>query len=94
MRYGTVISLVILLLWSAAAVAGDAVLFRIPKDDPNENSDVISSVAWSPDGKTIAASYGRFIGLLQNPGRGRPFFGMRRATDVLRSAGTSMEQAP
>ena len=31
----------------------------------NANSDVVSSVAYSPDGQTIAASYGRYIGLLQ-----------------------------
>ena len=57
--------LMVLLLWTAAAAAGDATLFRISKDDWNENSDIVSCVAWSPDGETIAASYGRFVGLLQ-----------------------------
>lgn len=57
--------MIVLLLWTAAAVAGEARSFRIPEDDPNENSDTVRGVAWSPDGETIAAGYGRFIGLLQ-----------------------------
>ncbi len=43
--------------------------FRLPEDDPNTNSDVIRSAAYSPDGMLLAVGYGRFVGLLQE---GRP----------------------
>lgn len=62
----------------AAAVCGlciaaddDKIVLRIAADDPNENSDVISSVAFSPDGQTVAVGYGRYIGLLQEPRPGQ-----------------------
>ncbi|NUQ64750.1 MAG: WD40 repeat domain-containing protein [Pirellulales bacterium] len=49
----------------------DDVVLRIPEDDPNENSDIVRSVAFSPDGQVVAAGYGRFIGLLQAPQPGQ-----------------------
>jgi WD40 repeat protein len=48
--------------WTAAA---QQITFRLAEDDPNTNSDVICSVAYSPDGSLLAVGYGRFVGLLQ-----------------------------
>jgi WD40 repeat protein len=56
--------------WSGAVVAQE-LRFRLPDDDPNENSDVIRSAAFSPDGTLLAVGYGRFIGLLQEPRPGQ-----------------------
>src|SRR5437899_1956627 len=49
--------------WPGAATA-QPVRFRLPEDEPNTNSDVIRSAAFSPDGLLLAVGYGRFLGLL------------------------------
>lgn len=50
--------------WTGTAAA-QQIRFRLPGDDPNTNSDVIRSAAYSPDGMLLAVGYGRFVGLLQ-----------------------------
>jgi len=55
-------------IWTTAA---QEVTFRIPEDDPNTNSDVIRSAAFSPDGSLLAVGYGRFTGLLQESRQGQ-----------------------
>ena len=60
--------------WSVAsqgAALGQQVELTIPKDDPSPNSWVASSVAFSPDGKTVAAAYGMPLGMLQEPKPGQ-----------------------
>ncbi|WP_406695868.1 WD40 repeat domain-containing protein [Singulisphaera sp. Ch08] len=52
------------LAWTDMATAQE-ITFRLPEDDPDQNSDVIRSVAYSPDGSLLAVGYGRFTGLLQ-----------------------------
>ncbi len=49
----------------AGATPAQQIRFRLPDDDPNTNSDVIRSVAYSPDGSLLAVGYGRFTRLLQ-----------------------------
>jgi len=56
--------------WPGAATA-QPVHFRLPEDDPNTNSDVIRSVAFSSDGSLLAVGYGRFTGMLQEPRPGQ-----------------------
>ncbi len=46
--------------------AGDRSPLRV-ESDPNGNKDIISGLAFSPDGQLIAVAYGRFTGLLQDP---------------------------
>ncbi len=55
---------------SATTSAADLTL-RLAEDDPNMNSDVVRDAACSPDGATLAAAYGRFAGLLQEPRPGQ-----------------------
>jgi WD40 repeat protein len=56
--------------WTGA-VSAQHVGFRLPEDDPNTNSDVIRSAAFSPDGSLLAVGYGRFTGMLQEPRPGQ-----------------------
>ena len=86
MKCALTVPLVLLLgfMWKTA-VAEERITFRIPADDPNENSAVVRSVAFSSDGTLLAATYGRFIGLLQEPRPGQAIVwdahaGVRRAT--------------
>jgi WD40 repeat protein len=65
--------------------AAQEVTFRLPDDEPNTNSDVIRSAAFSPNGSLLAVGYGRFAGLLQEPRPGQavlwePRSGRRRTT--------------
>ena len=80
-------------LWCIGAAA-QQVDFRLPQGDRNTNSDVISSAAFSPDGSLLAASYGRFIGLLQQPRAGQTIIwdsrsGKRKTTVTAREDGAS-----
>jgi WD40 repeat protein len=54
-----------------AASSGAELTLRLAEDDSNTNSDVVRHAACSPDGATLAAAYGRFIGLLQEPRAGQ-----------------------
>ncbi|WP_198000489.1 WD40 repeat domain-containing protein [Gimesia alba] len=49
---------------------GHAKCLVIPAD-PNANNNIISDLAFSPDGKMLAVAYGRFRGLLQDPDPGQ-----------------------
>lgn len=60
----------LVILWLQTAGA-QQVTFRLPDDDPNTNSDVIRSAAFSPDGLLLAVGYGRFTGMLQEPRPGQ-----------------------
>src|SRR5579883_1781375 len=60
----------VLLVWRHAH-AGDEITFRRPADDPNENSGVIRAVAFSPDGRLVAAAFGNFSGMLVEPRPGQ-----------------------
>jgi len=53
------------------ASAADAVTFRRPADDKNENSGVIRGVAFSPDGRLVAGAFGTFYGMLGDPHPGQ-----------------------
>lgn len=66
MVYCVLVTFTISLCWTDTAAAEDGLLFRIAEDDPNQNSDVVSFVAFAGDGRTVAAAYGRFVGLLQD----------------------------
>ncbi len=62
-----------------------AVTFRIPDGEANENSAVVSDLAFSPDGKILAAAYGEFCGLFFEARPGQVILwdrqsGKRRAT--------------
>jgi WD40 repeat protein len=74
------------------SAAAQQVTFRLPDGDPNTNSDVIRSVAFSPDGSLVAVGYGRFLGLLQQPRPGQAVLwksrsGTRKATIAAREDG-------
>jgi len=56
--------------WPGSATA-QQITFRLPEDDPNTNSGVIRSAAFSPDGLLLAVGYGRFTGMLQEPRPGQ-----------------------
>ena len=60
----------LVILWLQTAGA-QQVTFRLPDDDPNTNSDVMRSAAFSPDGLLLAVGYGRFTGMLQEPRPGQ-----------------------
>ncbi len=79
--------------WPGAARA-QPVSFRLPEDDPNTNSDVIRSAAFSPDGSLLAVGHGRFVGLLQESRPGQTVLwesrsGKRQATVTAREDGVS-----
>jgi WD40 repeat protein len=84
----------LLLGWSSAGTAAQEVVYRLPPGDPNRNSDVIRSAAFSPDGSLLAVGYGRFVGLLQEPRPGQTIVwdvrsGKPRTTITAREDGVS-----
>ena len=77
--------------WVAAGVAQE-ITFRLPDDDPITNSDVIRSIALSPDGSLLAVGYGRFVGMLQESRPGQAVLwdartGLRKSSLVARIDG-------
>lgn len=77
--------------WGTAGTSQE-ITFRLPDNDPNTNSDVIRSVALSPDGSLLAAGYGRFVGMLQESRPGQAVLwdartGTRKASFVARIDG-------
>ena len=51
--------------------AAEPITFRLPADNKNENSKVISGVALSPDGKLVAAAFGKFYAMFGDPKPGQ-----------------------
>ena len=47
------------------------VVLYLPPDDPSPNSWVLSSVAFSPDGKLVSTTHGMPLGMLQEPKPGQ-----------------------
>lgn len=75
----------VIALCSVACADDDGLLLQISKDDTNQNSDVVNSSDFSPDGQIVAAAYGRYIGLLQDSRPGQTILwdtksGTRRLT--------------
>ena len=56
---------------SQGAAYGRQVELSLRKDDPNQNSSVVSSIAFSPDGKHLASGHGMPLGMLQEPKPGQ-----------------------
>jgi WD40 repeat protein len=54
-----------------AVALGQEITLNLPKDDPIENSEPVSSIAFSPDGKLIATGHGTNLGMLQKPDPGQ-----------------------
>ncbi len=64
----------VVILWgigSQSVTLGQEVRLTLPADDPVENSEPVSSIAFSPDGKLIATTHGTNLGMLQKPTPGQ-----------------------
>ena len=70
--FGYILVLTLALVFGHEANSfGQLIELSIPQNDPNQNSSVISSVVFSPDGKLIATSHGMNLGMLQDPKPGQ-----------------------
>ena len=82
-------------LFSQADAQAWQVELSLPKDDPCVNSFAVSSVAYSPDGKYVAAGYGIFMGMLQDSKPGQTILWERGAgSEPRRSPRATTEFAP
>ena len=59
------------LVSSQGGTLGQQVELALPKDDTNQNSEPVSSVAFSPDGKLVVTGFGVGLGMLQEPRPGQ-----------------------
>ena len=91
MRYKVAIPLGIMFLWSVSAAAELEIVFRISEDDPNANSDVVSSVAYRPTVKRLPPATVDTSACCKSRGPDRPSSGMRGlASDGSRFPVTAM----